>query len=67
MAAKGWLGTLALPQAVRGAAGRCADLSVDGARGTLGREVRDLMVAATGYLDTQSRNELEALARSLGD
>ena len=66
IAAKGWLGTLALPQPVRGAAGRCADLSVDGERGPLARDLRDLMVAASGYLDARSRNELEALARLLG-
>jgi hypothetical protein len=67
LAAKGWLGTLALPQPVRGAAARCADLSVDGDRGALSLEVRGLVLAASGYLDAQSRNELEALARSLGD
>lgn len=67
LAAKGWLGTLALPQPVRGAAGKCAELSIDGQRGLLSREVRDLIVAATGFLDAQSRNELDALARSLGD
>ena len=67
LAAKGWLGTLTLPQPVRGAAGRCADLSVDGERAALGREVRDLIQAGSGYLDAHSRGELEELARSLGD
>ena len=67
LAAKGWLGTLSLPQPVRGAVTRCADLSVDGERASLSRDIRDLMVAAASYLDARSRNELEALARSLGD
>jgi hypothetical protein len=67
LAAKGWLGTLALPQPVRGAATRCADLSVDGERGSLARDIRELMLAGSAYLDARSRNELDALARSLGD
>jgi hypothetical protein len=67
LAAKGWLGTLALPQPVRGAATRCADLSVDGALASLSRDIRDLMAAASAYLDARSRNELEALACSLED
>lgn len=67
LAAKGWLGALALPQPVRGAATRCADLSVDGERASLSRDIRDLLLAASGYLDARSRNELEALARSLVD
>lgn len=65
IAAKGWLGTLALPQSVRSAAARCADLSVDGERGSLARDIRDLVLAASGFLDAKSRSELEALARSL--
>ena len=65
LAAKGWLGALTLPQPVRGAAGRCADLSVDGDAVSLAREVRGLILAASAYLDSKSRGELEALARSI--
>ena len=67
VAAKGWLGTLALPQAVRNAAARCAELSVDGDRGEISREIRSLVLAASGFLDNKSRGELDALARSLED
>jgi hypothetical protein len=67
MAAKGWLGTLSLPQPVRSAVTRCADLSVDGERSSLSRDIRDLALAASSYLDARSRNELESLARALGD
>ena len=66
VAAKAWLGTLALPQAVRGAASRCADFSIEGNRGEVCREVRGLVTAAAAYLDGQSRAELDALAVSLG-
>lgn len=65
LAARAWLGTLALPNSVRGAAGQCAALAVDGDRAALGREVRVLVVAASSFLDGQSRAELDSLARSL--
>jgi len=66
VAAKAWLGTLALPQPVRGAASRCADFSIEGDRAEVCREVRSLVTAASAYLDGQSRAELDALAVSLG-
>ena len=65
LAAKGWLATLALPQAVRGAAARCADMSVDAGRGSLAIDVRELMQTAASYLNGPSRNELDALAQAL--
>ncbi|CAN5172474.1 hypothetical protein BH09GEM1_BH09GEM1_38100 [soil metagenome] len=65
LAAKAWLGTLALPNPVRGSATRCAELGADGDRAALIRELQGLVVAASGYLDGHSRTELDALARSL--
>ncbi len=67
VAAKAWLGTLALPTPVRGSASRCAELGVNGDRATLSREVRGLVLAASGYLDGKSRAELDSLARLLED
>ena len=66
LAAKAWLGTLALPNSVRGAAAQCAVLSVNGDRTALSREVRGLVLAAASFLDGQSRAELDSLALSLG-
>lgn len=63
--AKGWLGTLALPPAVRGPLARCIETSVEGAPDAVGREVAALATAAAAYLDPGSRTELEALAASL--
>lgn len=63
--AKAWLGTLALPAPVRGQLTRCAESSVDGGPVALSREVAALALAASSYLDPQSRAELEALALSL--
>ncbi len=65
IAAKAWLGTLALPQPVRSAASRCADVSIEGTRGEIGGEVRSLVMASASYLDAQSRGELDALATAL--
>jgi hypothetical protein len=64
-AAKAWLGTLALPAAVRTSANRCADSTIAGARQEIGRELKALSAAASAFLDTPSRAELEALAASL--
>ncbi|MEO8337121.1 MAG: hypothetical protein ABI664_19245 [bacterium] len=63
--AKAWLGTLALPVAVRTPVIRCADLSVDGQSAPVAMEVAALALAASSYLDPQSRAELDALAASL--
>jgi hypothetical protein len=65
VAAKAWLGTLALPSAIRGSVSKCAELSVEGRAGEVGKEVAALVVAASSYLDPQSRAELVALATSL--
>ncbi|MDB4890302.1 MAG: hypothetical protein JWL61_2157 [Gemmatimonadetes bacterium] len=63
--AKAWLGTLALPAAVRTPVIRCADLSVDGQSAPVAKEVAALAAAAATYLDAQSRAELDALTASL--
>jgi hypothetical protein len=63
--AKAWLGTLALPTAVRTPVIRCADLSVDGQSAPVAKEVAALALAAASYLDPQSRAELDALSTSL--
>jgi hypothetical protein len=64
-AAKGWVGTLALPAAVKGPLQRCLESSAEGSRATIGRELAALAAAATSYLDAPSRGELETLATSL--
>jgi hypothetical protein len=63
--AKAWLGTLALPAAVRTPLTRCADATADGTKTAIGRELSALATAASVYLDAPSRAELEALAGSL--
>ena len=63
--AKAWLGTLALPTAVRVAAAKCAELSVGGDPGEAGLEIGRLVVAATAYLDSHSRAELNAVSAAL--
>ena len=63
--AKGWLGTLALPTAVRGPLLRCLESTVDGTPDALGRNLAELAAAGAAYLDPASRAELETLAASL--
>jgi hypothetical protein len=63
--AKAWLGTLALPAAIRAAVSKCADLSVDGQAAAVSKEVSALALAAATYLDSHSRGELDALAAAL--
>ena len=63
--AKAWLGTLALPAAVRGSVSKCAELSVSGNPAEVGKEVATLVVSAASYLDSQSRGELVALSAAL--
>ena len=63
--AKAWLGTLALPAAIRTAVSKCADLSVDGQATAVSKEVAALALAAATYLDSQSRGELDVLAVAL--
>lgn len=63
--AKAWLGTLALPAAVRGSAAKCAELSVGGDPGEVGLEITRLVVAATACLDSHSRAELNAVSAAL--
>jgi hypothetical protein len=63
--AKAWLGTLALPAAIRNPVTRCAEMSVDGRAAAVGKELSALAQAAASYLDPQSRAELDALAAVL--
>ncbi|MEO7455066.1 MAG: hypothetical protein ABIY52_02315 [Gemmatimonadaceae bacterium] len=65
VAARTWLGTLALPSAVKSPVLRCAELSGNGAAAVMGREVSGMAMAASNWLDAPSRAELEALATSL--
>ncbi len=64
--AKAWLGTLTLPAAVRGSAGKCVETSAEGAIADVGRAIGGLTTAATGFLDHPSRAELHAVAAALG-
>jgi len=61
-AAKGWVGTLTLPAAVRGALIRCIESSVQGSAAAVGREVTSLASACASFLDGASRAELKHLA-----
>jgi hypothetical protein len=63
--AKGWVGTLALPTALKGPLQRCLESSAAGGRSAMGRELAALATAAASYLDASSRAELDALATSL--
>lgn len=63
--AKAWLGTLALPAAVRTPAAACVERSVTAARPALSREIANLSQAAAAYLDGPSRAELDTLTASL--
>ena len=63
--AKAWLGTLALPVAVRNPVIRCADLSVDGQSAPVAREIAALAIAAAAFLDPHSRAELDTLTSAL--
>lgn len=64
--AKGWVGTLALPPAVRAPLQRCVESSASGSRGAVRRELTALMTAAAPFLDAGSWGELEALTTALG-
>ncbi len=64
-AAKAWLGTLALPAAVRTPAVRCADASASCTAGETGRELAGLAMAAAPFLDAQGNAELDRLAAAL--
>jgi hypothetical protein len=63
--AKGWLGTLALPTAVRGPLLRCVESAAEGAPHTIGVQLGELASAGGAYRDAASRTELETLAASL--
>ena len=63
--AKAWLGTLVVPATVRESVAGCAELSVQGSPADVGKEVAGLLLAATSYLDAQSRAELDTLSAAL--
>jgi hypothetical protein len=63
--AKGWLGTLALPPAVRAPLLRCVEVSGEGSARAVGAQVAELAVAGAAFLDPGSRAELETLAATL--
>ena len=63
--AKAWLATLALPTAVRGPLLRCMEATVAGSPESVGRELAELALAGSSYLDPASRAELETLAASI--
>ncbi|HET9013188.1 MAG TPA: hypothetical protein VFN38_15285 [Gemmatimonadaceae bacterium] len=63
--ARGWLGTLALPPAVRGPLFKCIETTADGSAGAVGRELAEVATAGAAYLDSASRTELDALVAAL--
>jgi hypothetical protein len=63
--AKGWLGTLALPNEVRGSLIRCVEATAQGPARMVAEELSALAAVGAGYLDGASRAELETLAALL--
>jgi hypothetical protein len=64
--ARGWLGTLALPAAVRAPLARALELSGEGEGLGLPAALMELAEAASPFLDLGGRGELEALGAALG-
>jgi hypothetical protein len=63
--AKAWLGTLALPPAVRGPLFRCVESTAEGSPRVIAQELADVAAAGGAYLDAGSRLELDTLVASL--
>lgn len=63
--AKAWLGTLALPPAVRGPLFRCVESTAEGSARVVGQELGEVAAAGGAYLDPASRLELESLVATL--
>lgn len=63
--AKGWLGALALPTAVRAPLLRCVESTVSGSPRVVAHELAELAAAGAAYLDPGSRAELDALTALL--
>jgi hypothetical protein len=63
--AKGWLGTLALPPALRTTLLRCIDSTAAGSPAVISRELTELAAVGAGFLDAGSRSELDTLAAAL--
>ena len=66
-AARAWVGTLALPPAVRAPVLRCAETSATGTRGAVARDLEAVIAAAASFLDNPARHDLELLVASLMD
>ena len=66
VAAKGWLGTIAIPAPVRTPVAKLADASANGHPEAMAPLVAALAKAADAFLDTASRSELDTLATQLG-
>jgi hypothetical protein len=64
-AAKGWLGTIAIPAPVRTPVAKLADASANGHPEAMAPLVNALARAADTFLDPASRAELDALAARL--
>jgi hypothetical protein len=63
-AARGWLGTVALPAAVRAALTRLAE-ATGGDPSEVGTPLTKMIEAIDGYLDVASRSELTRLERAV--
>ena len=66
-AARAWVGTLALPPAVRTPVLKCAEASATGTRNSVARELEAVIAAAAPFLDHPSRHDLELLVAALTD
>jgi hypothetical protein len=65
-AAKGWLGTVAIPAPVRAPIAKLAEASANGHPDAMAPLVSALIKAADAFLDTPARSDLEHLAARLG-
>jgi hypothetical protein len=66
VAAKGWLGTIAIPAPVRTPVAKLADASANGHPESMAPLVAALAKAADAFLDPGARSELDTLATQLG-
>ena len=66
VAAKGWLGTIAIPAPVRTPVAKLADASANGHPESMAPLVTALAKAADAFLDAGARSELDTLATQLG-
>jgi len=66
VAAKGWLGTIAIPSPVRTPVAKLAEASATANPAVMAPLVSSLAKAAEAFLDAASRSELDVLAARLG-